>query len=184
MAREAEQAPFTVSQGSHGKPQDKEESEDSAKLKKLGLEDESKEEEVKEELGPQRSKELAPEPELDAPLLWQPRLTGVQTFDALGCQVARHWDRSSGTERERQWRFGGGGGELCKDLFGRATSGPWSGSPERERGQGSHESAETCALHDCCVAELAPCVLPALQEMVGLEPTAGRETLALKVKAF
>lgn len=194
VAREAEQAPFSVSQGSHGKPHDKEESEDKAKLKKLGLEDECKEEEVKEELGPQ-SRELAPEPEPDAPPLWQPRLTGVQTFDALGCQVERHWDRSSGTESERQWRFGGGGGELWSESFGSC-----SGSPERERGQGSHVSAKTCALDDCCEAELVsksqtnttkifitikvslpnssilPCVdFPALQETVGLEPTAGRD---------
>lgn len=79
-------------------------------------------EEVKEELGPQSGKELAAEPELDAPLLWQPRLTGVQTFEALGCQVERHRDRSSGTERDRQWRFGGGGGELWKVWSVKATS--------------------------------------------------------------
>lgn len=65
---------------------------------------------MKDELGPQSGKELAPEPEVDILALWQPRLTGIQTLDALGCQVERHCDRSSGTERDRQWRFGGGGG--------------------------------------------------------------------------
>lgn len=85
-----ELAPFSVSQGSQGNPHDKGESDDSAKLKKVGLEDECMEEEVKEELGPQTGKELAPDPELDTPPLWLPRFTGVQTFDALGCQVERH----------------------------------------------------------------------------------------------
>lgn len=70
-----------------------------------------------EELGPQSGTELAPEPELDAPPLWQPRFTGVQTLDAQGCQLERHRDRSSGTERDRQWRFeGGGGGELWRAM--------------------------------------------------------------------
>ena len=142
---------------SHGKPQDKGESDDSAKLKKVGLEEECMEEEVKEELGPQSGKKLPPEPELDAPLLWQPRLTGVQTFDALGCQVERHRDRSSGTERDRQWRFGGGGGELWKALSMKAASGLWRCSPEREGGQtesSSQELAKTCALDGRCAAEL------------------------------
>lgn len=67
---------------------------------------------MKDELAPHSGKELAPEPELDGSPLWQPRLTGVQTLDAQGCQLERHLDRSSGTERDRQWRFGGGGGEL------------------------------------------------------------------------
>lgn len=89
-AKEPEQVPFSVSLGSQGKPHDKGESDDSAKLKKVGLEDECMEEEVKEELGPQRGRELAAEPELDTPPLRQPRLTGVQTFEALGCQVERH----------------------------------------------------------------------------------------------
>lgn len=130
VAKEAEQAPFSVSQGSHGKLHGSGESEDSAKLKKVGLEEECREEEVKEEPGPQSGKELAPEPELDAPPLWQPRFTGVQTLDALGCQVERHRDRSSGTERERQWRFGGGGGgELWKALSVMETSGLRTGSP-------------------------------------------------------
>lgn len=133
MAKDAEHAPFSLSQGSHEKLHGSGESEDNAKLKKVGLEDECREEEVKEELGPQSGKELAPELELDAP----PRLTGVQTLDALGCQVERHRDRSSGTERERQCRFGGGGGgELWKALFVKETSGLWRGSPEREGGHG------------------------------------------------
>lgn len=120
----------------------------------MGLEEECKDEEVKEELAPQSGKKLAPDPELDAPLLWQPRLTGVQTFDELGCQVERHWDRSSGTERERQWRFGGGGGgELWEALSVKATSSPWSGSPGHSESS-SQESAKTCALDDKCVAEL------------------------------
>lgn len=86
----AEQAPFSLSQGSHWKLQGSGESEDSAKLKKVGLDDECREEEVKDELGPQSGKELAAEPELDTPPLLQPRFTGIQTLDALGCQLARH----------------------------------------------------------------------------------------------
>lgn len=58
-----------MSLGSHGKPHDKGESDDRAKLKKVGLEDECMDEEVKEQLGPQSGKELAPEPELDTPPL-------------------------------------------------------------------------------------------------------------------
>lgn len=113
-----------MSQGSQEKPHDKGESADNARLKKVGLEDECMDE-LKEELGPKSCKELAPEPELDAPPLWQPRLTGVHTFDALGCQVERHRDRSSGTERDLQWRFGGGGGgELWKASSAKETSGP------------------------------------------------------------
>lgn len=69
VAKDAEHAPFSVSQGSHGKPHDIGESDDSAKLKKVGLADECMEEEGKEELGPQSGKELAPEPELEAPPL-------------------------------------------------------------------------------------------------------------------
>lgn len=58
-----------MSQGSHGKLHGSGESEDNAKLKKVGLEDECRDEEVNEELGPQSGKELAPEPALDAPPL-------------------------------------------------------------------------------------------------------------------
>lgn len=113
---------------------------------------------MKDELGPLTGKELAPEPELDTPPLWQPRLTGIQTLDALGCQVERHRDRSSGTERDRQWRFGGGGGgELWKALSVKETSGLWRGSPEWERGHrasSSQESSRRLALDDRHVAEL------------------------------
>lgn len=45
-----EQAPFSVSQGSQEKLHGSGESEDSARLKKVGLDDEFREEEVKEEL--------------------------------------------------------------------------------------------------------------------------------------
>lgn len=177
-----------MSQGSHGKPHDKGESDDNAKLKNVGLEDECMEEEVKEELGPQSGKELAPEPELDAPPLWLPRLTGVHTLDALGCQVERHRDRSSGTERDRQWRFGGGGGgELWKALCAKETSGPWRGSPEWEGGHresSSQESSTRLALDDGCVAEVSCAVLHALHETVGLEPTDGNDTFTLNEKAL
>lgn len=102
-----------MSQASHGKLHGSGESADSAKLQKVGLEEECKGEELKEELGPQSGKELAPEPERDV----SPRLTGIQIFDAFGCQAELQHERSSGTERERQWRFGGGGGgELWKGL--------------------------------------------------------------------
>lgn len=178
-----------MSHGSQGKPHDKGESDDSAKLKKVGLEDECMEEEVKEELGPQSGKELAPEPELDASPLWQPRLTGVQTFDALGCQVERQRDKSSGTDRERQWRFeGGGGGELWKALSVKETSGPWRGSPEREGGHresSPQESSKTLTLDEWYAAEVVSCVvLQALHETVGLEPTVGNDTFTLNEKAL
>lgn len=137
---------------------------------------------MKEELGPQSGKELAPELELDAPPLWQPRLTGVQTLDALGCQVERHRDRSSGTERDRQWRFGGGGGgELWKTWFVKETSGLWRGSPEWEGHHGEsspQESPRRLGLASGCVAELISCDdRQALHETVGLDPTAGNDTL-------
>lgn len=158
VAKEAERAPCGLSQGSHEKLHGSGESEDSAKLKKVGLEDECREEEVKEELGPQTGKELAPELELDAPPLWQSRLTGVHTLDALGCQVERHRDKSSGTERERQWRFGGGcGGELWITWFVKETSGLWRGSPEWEGHHGEsspEESPRGLALDERCGAEL------------------------------
>lgn len=69
VAMEAEQAPFSLLQGSHWKLHGSGESEDSAKLKKVGLEDEWRDEEVREEPGPQNGKELAAELELDAPPL-------------------------------------------------------------------------------------------------------------------
>lgn len=173
-----------MSQGSHEKLHGSGESEDSDKLKKVGLEDECREEEGKEGLGPQSGKELAPELELYALPHWQPRLTGVQTLDALGCQVERHRDRSSGTERDRQWRFGGGGGgggELWKALSVKETSGLWRSSPESS----PQESSRELALEDSCVAEpISWEDLQALQETVGLEPTAGSDTFTLNEKAL
>lgn len=83
-------------------------------------------------------------------------------MDALGCQLERHRDRSSGTERDRQWRFGGGGGgELWKTLSVKETSGLWIGSPEWEgahRESGPQESSGRESLDDGCVAELVSCV--------------------------
>lgn len=51
-ANDAEQVPFRVSQGSHEKCQGSGESEDKAKLKKVGLDEEFREEEVMDELAP------------------------------------------------------------------------------------------------------------------------------------
>lgn len=88
----------------------------------MGLEEECREE-VREELGPRRGTEPTKEPTpmpATPPPLWQRRLTGVQILEALGRQGVRQRDRSSGTDRERQWRLGGGGGsggELCRDMF-------------------------------------------------------------------
>lgn len=65
-ANEAEQVPFRVSQGSHEKLQGSGESEDRAKLKKVGLDEEFREEEVTDELGPHTGTELAPVPEEEA----------------------------------------------------------------------------------------------------------------------
>lgn len=117
VGKKVEQVPLSVSQKSRGKLQGSGESEDSARLKNVGLEEECREEEAREELGPRTGRELAKDPKLATPPLWQRRLTGVQTLEALGRQVERQRDRSSGTDRERQWRFeggGGGGGELWK----------------------------------------------------------------------
>lgn len=75
----------------------------------MGLEDEWREA-VKEEPAPQTGKELAVELDVDTSPLLQSRFTGVQIFDAEGCHMERHRERSSGTDRDRQWRFGGGGG--------------------------------------------------------------------------
>lgn len=72
--------------------------------------------------------------------------------------MERHRDRSSGTERDRQCRFGGGGGgELWKALSVKETSGLWGGSPEWEGGHREsdpQESSRRLALDDWCVAEL------------------------------
>lgn len=65
-ANEAEQVPFKVSQGSHVKLHGSGESEDRAKLKKVGLDEEFREEEVMDELGPHGGTELAPEAEVEA----------------------------------------------------------------------------------------------------------------------
>lgn len=51
-ANDEEQVPFRVSQGSHEKRQGSGESEDKAKLKKVGLDEEFREEEVMDELAP------------------------------------------------------------------------------------------------------------------------------------
>lgn len=64
--------------------------------------------------------------------------------------MERQRGRSSGTDRDRQWRFGGGGGgggELCREA--KETSGLWTGSPEWERGHcasGPQETSELLAL--------------------------------------
>ncbi len=82
----------------------------------------------------------------------------VQTLDALGCQLELHRDRSSGTERDLQWRFGGGGGgELWKALSVKDTAGLWIGSPGWEGGFrefGPQESSRKLALDEAYVAEL------------------------------
>lgn len=157
----AEHVPFSVSQGSHGKLHGSGESDDSAKLKNVGLEEECREEEVREELGPQSRRELAADPKLAAAPLWEPRVTGVQTLEALGCQLVRHRDRSSGTERERQWRFGGGGGgepwKALSVIDALRSSGLWGGSPyckEGHRGSKPLEASRSWALDGGCVTKL------------------------------
>lgn len=96
--------PPAESLGSNGKFHGSGESGESARLKNVGLEEECRDE-FREELGA-RSGHGPPAP----PPLWHRRFTGVQTFEALGRQVYRQRDRSSGTDSERQWRLGGGGG--------------------------------------------------------------------------
>lgn len=70
--------------------------------------------------------------------------------------MERHRDRSSGTERDRQWRFGGGGGgELWRALSVKETSVLWRHSPEWEGGHresSPQESSRKLALDDGCVA--------------------------------
>lgn len=79
-------------------------------------------------------------------------------MDAVGCHVERQRGRSSGTDRDRQWRFGGGGGgggELCRAA--KETSGLWSGSPEWERGHsasGPQEASKLLALDAGRVVQL------------------------------
>lgn len=144
---EVEQPPFSLLQLSHWKLHGSGESDDSAKLKNVGLDEERRDEEVKEELGPKNGKEVAAELELDARPLRESRFTGVQTLDAVGCHVERQRGRSSGTDRDRQWRFGGGGGgggELCRAA--KETSGVWTGSPEWERSHSASAPEETSKL--------------------------------------
>lgn len=64
-ANDEEQVPFSVSQGSHEKLQGSGESDNRARLKNVGLDEEFREEEVIDELGPLGGTELAPEPEVD-----------------------------------------------------------------------------------------------------------------------
>jgi len=99
-----------VSQGSQGKLHGIGESEFSARLANMGLEEECREEVVTEELRPRRGSEPAADAKLATLPLWQRRRTGVQTREALGRHEDRQRDRSSGTDSERQWRLGGGGG--------------------------------------------------------------------------
>lgn len=89
---------------------------------------------MKEDPAPQTGSELAAELDVDASPLLQSRFTGVQIFEAVGCHVERQRDRSSGTDRDRQWRFGGGGGELWKAVSAKEKSGLWTGFPERSTG--------------------------------------------------
>ncbi len=96
--------PPAPSLGSQGNIHGSGESGERARLKKVGLEEECSEE-LSEELGA-RSGHGPPAP----PPLWHRRFTGVQTLEALGRQVYRQRERSSGTDSERQWRLGGGGG--------------------------------------------------------------------------
>lgn len=90
--------------GSQGKLQGSGESGDSARLKKVGL-DEERSDGTRGAPGTRRGHDPPPPPPL-----WQRRFTGVHTLEALGRQAERHRDRSSGTDSERQWRLGGGGG--------------------------------------------------------------------------
>lgn len=112
---------------------------------------------MKEEPAPQTGSELAAELDVDAPPLLQSRLTGVQILEAVG----RHVERSSGTDRERQWRFGGGGGgggELWKAWSAKEKSGLWTGLPGRDTGHsesGPPEASGRLGLNDGCVLEPA-----------------------------
>lgn len=99
----------------------------------------------------------------------------------------RHRDRSSGTDRERQWRFdGGGGGEFWSVLSLQGTSESWKWSAEFEAGHiesSPDKSSKTLVLDGVCVAERVSCgVLQPLHETVGLEPTAGNDTFTLNEK--
>lgn len=90
---------------------------------------------MREEPAPQTGSELAAELDVDVSPLLQSRFTGVQILEAVGFHAERQRDKSSGTDRERQWRFGGGGGgELWKALSAKEKSGLWMGFPERDTG--------------------------------------------------
>lgn len=95
--------PPAASSGSQGKFQGRGESGERARLKKVGLEEEWREE-LREELGARRGHgpptAPTPAPPTAPGHCW--RLTGVHTREALGRHVYRHLDRSSGTDRERQ----------------------------------------------------------------------------------
>lgn len=112
---------------------------------------------MREEPAPHTGRELAAELDVDTSPLLQSRFTGVQILEALGCHVDRHRERSSGTDRERQWRFGGGGGgggELWKALSAKEKS----GFPERDMGHsesGPPEPSRGVGLKDGCALELA-----------------------------
>lgn len=112
---------------------------------------------MKEEPAPQTGSELVAELDVDASPLLQSRFTGVQILDAVGCQVERQRERSSGTDRDRQWRFGGGGGELRKASSDKEKSGPWTGLPERDTGHsksGPPEPSGREGLNDGYVLDL------------------------------
>lgn len=155
-----------------------------ARLKKVGLEEECREE-VREELGPRRSMEPTKEPtpmQATPPPLWQRRLTGVQILEAPGRQGLRQWDRSSGTDRERQWRLGGGGGggELCRDRSVTEVLGRGKGVPSGSR-EDRTEASCRWVLEDGNIDQLLSGVNPyPRQHTVGLEPTSGNDTLREK----
>lgn len=100
----------------------------------MGLEDEWRERDVKEDPAPHTGSELAAELDVDASPL-RP-LTGVQILEAVGC----HAERSSGTDRERQWRLGGGGGG--GELWKAASAKEKSGFPEPDTSQSESRSSE------------------------------------------
>lgn len=107
----------------------------------MGLEDEWRESDVKEDPAPHTSSELAAELDVEPSPLLQLRFTGVQILDAAGCHVER--ERSSGTDRDRQWRFGGGGGgEPWTAPSAEETSGLWTGFPERDPGHSKSGAPE------------------------------------------
>lgn len=152
------QPPLGRSLLSQGQPQGRGESGDMARLKKVGLEEECREE-VREELGPRRGTEPTKEPapmQATPPPLWQRRLTGVHILEALGRQGLRQWDRSSGTDRERQWRLGGGGGggALCRDMSFTEVLGRGKGVPSGSREDRTEEASCRWVLEDGNIDQL------------------------------